>query len=162
MLRENELNFVLDDDIQTFIKAIEKMCRSGIGGVTDDIMVRCHTKDKRYRWLLLTGQLFAQHINTFVIHIVMMDITKRKEAEDRQRISEELFRIAMETDKRAIVIYNVKDNTCHVESHTLYSARFGDTFSNIPESLIDTGVVSTETADELFCFLIAFEKVNQT
>ena len=148
ILRQNELSFVFDEDVPVLLAAMENIC-AGDTGRNVDATVRCRTKDGGYRWLLLTAQLAKRSGDVCVINIVMVDITRRKAAEDRQRITEEMLRIAAETDKRTLITYNVKANTCHVESRNLYSAFFGETFENVPESLIDLGVASSESIADL-------------
>ncbi len=149
LLRRNEMYFVFSEDVPVLLAATERICR-GKPGMTEDTAVRCHTKGGGYRWLLLTGQLVRRAGARCVVYVVMVDITQRKEAEDKQRINGELLRIAAETDKRAIVLYDVKANACRVESRTLYSARYGELYQNVPESLLEAHIASSETAVELY------------
>ena len=145
-LGQNLLYFVFNDDIPVIVSAMEKLCAGEIGASTD-ITLRCHVKDGGYRWLLLTEQLVKKTGTHCVIHIIMMDITQRKKATDEKRISDEMLRIAAETDKRAIILYDVKANTCQVESRNLYSAKYGEVIENIPQTLIDLGVVNAESTE---------------
>ncbi|MDD4075662.1 MAG: diguanylate cyclase, partial [Eubacteriales bacterium] len=148
ILKKNELSFVFEEDAPLLRADTMKICAGEIGNAINST-VRCHTKDGGYRWLLLTGQLAERRGSVCVVKISMVDVTARKEAEDKQRISEEMLRIAAETDKRVLITYDVKANTCHVESRNLYSAKYGETLENIPESLIDTGVASPESIGDL-------------
>ena len=144
LLRRNELSFVLAEDVPILLDATERIC-AATGGEAIDATVRCRTKDGSYRWLLLTGRLAKRQGNRCVIHIAQMDITKRKTAEDRQRISAEMLRIAAETDQRALITYDIKRNRFHVESRHLYSTRYGDTFDNIPDSILALGIVAPDS-----------------
>ncbi len=148
LLRGNEMHFVFEEDVPILLAATAQICDSEMGRAVDST-VRCHTKDGGYRWLLLTGQLVAKRGTVCVINIVLVDITKRKDAEDRQRISEEMLRIAAETDNRALIIYDVKANTCRVESRNLYSAKYGEVLEDVPQSLIDVGIVAPESVVDL-------------
>lgn len=132
LLNGNEMRFVFHEDVPVLIEATAKMCEADAGKPVD-VTIRCHTKDGGYRWLLLTGQLVERRGDICVINIVLVDVTKRKNVEDKLRISEEMLRIAAETDKRALITYDVKANSCHVESRNLYSAKYGETLTNVPE-----------------------------
>lgn len=148
ILKHNELSFVFEEDAPLLLADTEKICAGEIGGAANST-VRCHTKDGGYRWLLLTGQLAEKREGVCVVKVSMVDVTARKEAEDKQRISEEMLRVAAETDKRVLITYDAKANTCHVESRNLYAAKYGETLENIPESLIDTGVAAPESIADL-------------
>ncbi len=157
LLRENEMHFVFDEDVQTLIDATRAIC-AGEARKPVDSIVRCRTKDGGYRWLLLTGQLVSRRGSLCDITVVLVDITERKNAEDRQRISGDMLRIAAETDKRTIITYDVKANTCHFESRNLYSAKYGEMLEDVPQSLIDVGIVAQESTADV-CAL--FERIRR-
>ena len=144
----DELRLVFDEDRPALVEALTKICQSG-EGVPESVEIRCHTKEGGYRWLMMTGKLAQRNGNICTVNVVQVDITKRKIALDRQRISEEMFRIAAEADNRAVVIFDVKAGSCRVESRMLFSAKYGEIFENVPESLIEKGIVSSESADTL-------------
>lgn len=148
ILKENELSFVFEEDRKILTADTLRVCRGEIGESVSSV-VRCHTKDGGYRWLLLTAQLSERRNDICIVIIAMMDITAMKETEDKLRISEEMLRIAADNDKRLLVTYDVKSNTCQIESHTLYSAKYGEVLDDIPNSLINLGIVSLESAAEL-------------
>ncbi len=148
LLKNNEMHFVFDEDVPVLLEATKRICESD-GGEAVDAAVRCHVKDGGYRWLLLTGRLNHRRGGICVLNIVMVDITNRKLAEDRLRISDEILRIAAETDKRAIITYDIKRGACRVESRNLYSARFGEIIEGAPDSLIERGIVSPESAENI-------------
>ncbi|MDD3921001.1 MAG: diguanylate cyclase, partial [Eubacteriales bacterium] len=148
IIKENETSFVFEEDVPVMLADIVKICAGDIG-TSKNTTIRCHTKDGGYRWLLLTGQLAEKRGDTCVLKVSLVDITARKDAEDRQRIGEEMLRLAAETDKRALITYDVKANACHVESRNLYSAGFGETLTSIPESLIERKIVAQESVAEL-------------
>ena len=153
MLKKNEMAFVFNEDIPQLLSDTEKICFSE-EGASVDMTIRCHTKDGGFRWLLLTGQLAHRRGDMCVVHIALVDITVRKEAIDRQRINEEMLRIAAETDKRAMIVYDVKNDRCRVESRTLFSAVYGENLNNIPQAIIDRGIVALDSVDEL-CAMFA-------
>ncbi len=148
IIQGNEMGMVFEEDIPNLVSDTLRICRGDIG-FSANSTVRCHTKSGGYRWLLLTGQLAERRGRVCVVKISMVDVTELREAEDSVRMSEEMFRLAAETDKRALVIFDVKANTCLVESHSLYSAKYGELLENIPQSLLDTGIASPECATEL-------------
>lgn len=148
LLQGDEMHFVFDEDAPILLNATERICAGEIGNRVEST-VRCHVRDGGYRWLMLTGQLSDRREHLCTINIVLIDITKRKEAEDKQRISEEMLRVAAETDQRAIIIYDIKANACRIESHNLYSAAYGETLRDVPSSLINSGIVARESVDEL-------------
>lgn len=147
-LRKAPMGFLFDEDVASVIDVAEQACHGEIG-VTVSCTVRCHTKGGGYRWLLLTGKLVDRQDDICTINIVLVDTTSKKEAEDQQRISEEMLRIAAETDKRAIIVYDVKANACHVESRNLFCAKYRETIENIPQSLIELGIAEQDSIDEL-------------
>lgn len=148
LLKNNEMGFVFEEDAPILLSDTKSICEGEIGNSISST-VRCHTKDGGHRWLLLTGQLAEKRGNICVVKVSMVDITARKEAEDKRRISEEMLRIAAETDKRVIILYDVKANTCHVESRNLFCAQYGETICNIPESLVELGIAERDSVDEL-------------
>lgn len=147
-LQNNRMSFVFDEDVDRVFDVAEQVC-SGEIGATGSCTVRCHTKGGGYRWLLLTGQLVEQQGDTCILNIVLVDTTPRKEAEDKLRVNEEMLRIAAETDRRVLVTYDVKANTCYVGSNSLFSAKHGELFENIPESLLERGITAPESDDDL-------------
>ncbi len=147
-LLQNRMGFIYDEDIDSIINVAVQVC-SGELGTTGSGVARCATKAGGYRWLLLTGQLVERRNDICTINIVQVDITPRKDAEDRLRVNEEMLRIAAETDRRALVTYDIKKNICHVGSNSLFSAKYGESFANVPDSLLKKGVVAAESVSEL-------------
>ena len=148
LLKGNELGFIFEEDIPVLLADAQRICAGGLG-TAETSMLRCRTKGGGYRWLLLTGQLTERRGSLCVITVAMVDVTPRKEAEDRLRINEELFRTAAETDRRTVVIYDVKAETFQVKSPNLYSARYDDILKNVPDSMIEAGIVAPESAADL-------------
>ena len=147
-LRDNRTGFVFDEDIADVLDVAERVCHGKIGD-TGSCTVRCHIKDCGYFWLFLTGQLVELKNDICVINLVSVDTTSRKNTEDKLRINEEMLRIAAETDKRALITYDVKNNSCDVGSNSLFSAEYGETFRNVPDSLLARGIAAPESGDEL-------------
>lgn len=156
MLKSNEMGLVFDEDAPSLLTQIRLLCEGNIGD-TGTSTIRSHTKDGGYRWLLLTGQFAEKRDNKCIFKISMVDVTARKEAEESSRISEEMLRIAAETDKRAIIIFDVKANTCRVESRNLFSAKYGMIIENVPESLIELGITAPDSIVE---FSALFDRIR--
>lgn len=156
LLKKNKMAFVFDDDIPTLQADTERICAGEIGASVDSV-VRCRTKGGELRWLLLTGQLVQRRGDICMINIAVVDVTARQEAADRQRINEEMLRIAAETDKRAMTVFDVKNSSCRVESRALFSSKYGETFDNVPQSIIDRGVLAPDSVNE---FRSLFERIR--
>lgn len=156
LLKKNQMFFAFEEDLTPLRAFTARICAGDIGN-SEDITVRCRTKDGGYRWLLLTAQLVQKNDNRCIISMSQVDVTERKKAIDRQRIGEEMLRIAAETDKRAIILYDVKANTCLVESRNLYCAKYGETIENIPDALIELGIAEADSIGELVSL---FDKIR--
>lgn len=148
LLSRDQFYFAYKEDVPALCAFVAQVCRGEIGH-TQDIPLRCRTKDGGYRWLLLTCLLVQKHADHCILSVSQVDITERKKAIDRQRISEDMLRIAAENDKRALITYDVKANTCRVESRTLYAGHFGETISDIPNTLIKRQVVAPDSVADL-------------
>ena len=121
-----------------------------VPGESKTLKYRALRRDGRRIWLKVDISIMRfSDVDMPVQLSVFEDITDAVEAEDKLRVNEEMLRIAAESDKRALVTYDVKANACYVGSSSLFSAKFGEVFSDVPDSLLEKGVTAPESADEL-------------
>lgn len=81
------------------------------------------------------------------ITVVMIDITDRKRAEEKLRISEEEYRIATQHSNKLIIRLDVQTRTIYRQSDN--SPVFGvpSVIENVPDSIISSGMVAPDSVD---------------
>ena len=93
-------------------------------------------------WLLSRFRYLPEHQSLVA---VVFDITSRKEMEERLRISEEEYRVAAEQGGNHIIRYDIKSKT---EYRTQKTSNFLGTplvVANVPDSVIASGAIATES-----------------
>lgn len=89
------------------------------------------------------------------INAVMIDITDRKLADDKLRISEEEYRLATQHSNKLIVRLDIRSRTSYRQPDT--SSIFGvpPVVENVPESIVETGAIAVESEETFKAFFDA-------
>jgi diguanylate cyclase (GGDEF)-like protein/PAS domain S-box-containing protein len=83
------------------------------------------------------------------ITVVMIDITDRKRAEEKLRISEEEYRIATQHSNKLIVRLDVQTKTTYRQADTPSVFGVPNVAENVPESIIASGMVAPDSVETL-------------
>jgi diguanylate cyclase (GGDEF)-like protein/PAS domain S-box-containing protein len=137
---------VLPDDLLR-LKEQRKRCLEEQRSIFETEARHIHM-DGRMIWILARYQV--NYDNGGEITAVMIDITDRKVMEEQLRIREEEYRIATQHSDKTILRYDMSSRTIY--RHPGVKNQFGAPLlmENVPEVLIEMGVIAQESED-VFC-----------
>ncbi|MEG0751181.1 MAG: diguanylate cyclase [Oscillospiraceae bacterium] len=75
----------------------------------------------------------------------MIDITDRKTIDEQLRMREEEYRIAVAQSEKYILRYDIETKTIHQQHSSAELFGLEDCIQNVPESVIDSGVIAPES-----------------
>lgn len=110
-------------------------------------VMRVVTGKGNIRYILCSGRF--EHVeNKVIMNGVVMDITKQKEVEEALRESEEKFRIATENSDVVFwsYLYDQKEIVQTSSSKCVYG--YDAVIKNVPESLVESGYIRSDSAEE--------------
>ncbi|MDO4561857.1 MAG: PAS domain-containing protein [bacterium] len=148
MFTEDPLCLVLPEDRPGILEAVERLKSGGEMLCT----YRCLTAGGDCRWFDLKGSIAERRGDTFIVNVVQFDVTERKEAEERLRISEELFRVAASTGERTIARYDIKSGIYYYGERKLFSLGFGEKIENVPRVFVEKKIILPECVAEYLAF----------
>jgi diguanylate cyclase (GGDEF)-like protein/PAS domain S-box-containing protein len=79
------------------------------------------------------------------ISAVMIDITDRKNMEEKLRISEEEYRIATLHSNKLILRYDIKTRTCYCQEDTKLISGLKAVLENVPDSFLESGIIAQDS-----------------
>ncbi len=132
------------------------------GSQSFDYAYRARSKDGGYRWINLRGNVSERHDDTVVVNAVKFDVTEQRQGEERLRIREEEYRLAILHAGRLIYRYAHRDNAIDMPPDT--AALFGlpTRIANMPQGVIDTGVIAPESLDVFTAFYQSMQRGDRT
>ncbi len=118
-------------------------------------------RDKKTRWIKC-GFSVAQSGDETILISISYDVTLEKNLERELLISDERLRIVLKQSKTSIWEYDINKRTLVQTQYSQESEQLVATSKNVPESLIENGVIHPESAEdirELYARLSYGEKV---
>lgn len=85
IVADDPLAFVHEEDRPGVSAMIHAFVQHKIDGHANGCTYRCRTRDGNYRWMSMKSVLTAIDEERFMVHIIQLDITEQKEAENQQR-----------------------------------------------------------------------------
>lgn len=118
---------------------------------------RIARRDGTLLWALVSGTFVNKKAGRAVVCVVL-DITERKKMEEKLRINEERFRIALAQIDSTIFDYDIKTRVM------IHADKSGEKYGiahrteNVPHSLVENGVIHPETVET---FLEMYRRIRQ-
>ncbi|MEG0598370.1 MAG: PAS domain-containing protein, partial [Oscillospiraceae bacterium] len=100
--------FAFPEDLE-FLQG--KIAEVAAGGNSVDCVYRHRTKSGGYRWLNVRGTVSDRWGDVVRVNAVLLDITEAKEAEDRLRIRDEEYSLAIRQSGKVVYRYTVADKS---------------------------------------------------
>lgn len=107
-------------------------------------------------WVSSKGRRFVDESGIEKVLWVAVDVTDMKEAEQRLRISEERYRIAVQNTENIIFDFEVNGRILHHSAQMEKIFGVKNAMMNAPESVIKQGVVAEESTEQ---FRMCFQKI---
>ncbi|MEG0590523.1 MAG: diguanylate cyclase [Lachnospiraceae bacterium] len=130
----------------------EKMAQVVAGNDTIDYIYRVHTKNEGYRWLNLRGSVVERLTGMIRVNAVLFDITKTKESEEKLRIRDEEYSLAIAQSGKTVYRYTLADKTAYMLQKTENIFGVLPFLTNVPDSIIERGMIAPESVEDLFAF----------
>lgn len=144
---------VLDDSAEVEIE-IHNQLRHGD---TFTVEYRIQKKNGEIIWVLDRGTLIKNKGEEVKVQCLLVDITKQKEIEIQLKISEKRYEIAVEYAGITMYEYNVVTNELILIDSDAQIFGTQKIIPNGPETLVETGVVDAEYAEE---FLEMYRRIK--
>lgn len=132
---DNLRGFVLDEDYGTAFRSVLPIKADSPQNIEQEFRV-C-AKDGSVAWLYEKGRLMELN-GERVYLVVFVNITQRKEIEERLRVSEEEIRLAMEQMGRVICLYDIKTHMLTMPAAYVKKHGFSSNRLKLPECLEKT------------------------
>ena len=87
----------------------------------------------------------------------VVDITDRKLMEERLHISEEEYRIAVAQSEKYILRYDIQTRMIYLQTQTAEFFGLEETVKNVPESIIEMGMIAPESMESYRSFYEAMQ-----
>lgn len=130
--------------------------------ITRELEENIANKAKRtvleYRIRRRDGSIAWVHVNAGITHLqdgplvligMVMDITERRELEDRLRRTEQLFKIVRKHTRLTMWEFDVRNRRIIQTMESQATHGFEKIIENVPESLIESGYVHPESAETM-------------
>lgn len=108
------------------------------------IEARVLTASGEYRWMLIR---FSADWQRSIATCVILDISARKAAEEKLRMSEEESRIALEQSDKDIFRYDIAEKRLEKRSRLSDKEAEKSVSENIPESAVQKGIIAPESIE---------------
>lgn len=116
--------------------------------VSYELEFRVKHKEGHYIWLGEKARLIEDDQGRRAHLIVAYDITENKKAQEELLIQEEEFRIASLQNNKIVYRYNIQENTIQASKDVIDRIGFTKYQENIPESIIQAGIIHEEGLEE--------------
>ncbi|NCC43893.1 MAG: PAS domain-containing protein [Clostridia bacterium] len=127
-----------------------------------EIELSLETKNRRKRTILAKFYLDRGE-NTITANII--DITERKRMEERLRVSEERYRLALTQSGKVFFSFDVSTRTMHLSEELAHLFGIPSEIDNMPDNFITQGLLETESVEKYCQFverIYAGEKSGDT
>lgn len=134
---------VFEEDRHILRERVAAMARDG---EPINCSYRIHTKSGGFKWVNLRGSVSDRYADRVIFNAVILDVTEQKEAEEKLRLSEELYRLALEHAGCVIMRYDIADRSLNMtpEIAAMFAAG-SEKVTDVPCSPVRRGLVSRES-----------------
>lgn len=136
--------FLCADQVVTEAEQVNQLRRRQIAAGIYSFELETQEVDRFGRSIWMLNRLTYQP-DSDEIFGTMIDITDRKRAEERLHVSEEEYRLAAEQSDNAIVRYDLRTRTLYQPAETAAIFGLKTEQENMPQALLETGVITPET-----------------
>ncbi|MEG2082717.1 MAG: diguanylate cyclase, partial [Oscillospiraceae bacterium] len=157
--RTNMAQFTFQEDLAAIHTKLEQIAR---GEDTVECVYRHRTKNGGYRWLTVRGTVADRWGEIIRINAVLLDITEEKEAEEKLRIRDEEYSLAIKHSGKIVYRYTIADKSVHMLQKSTDPFGFPDFAENVPQSIVALGIFAPESIDDLVGFYDDISKGEKT
>lgn len=130
-------------------------------GGTESCIYRCHTKDGSCRWFSQRAIIAEKRGDTYVINVVLYDITDQKSIEQQLRRSEEEYRLATLHSNVAIGRYDISTGKLSISPKTIEKFDVPAEMSSVPDGPVEDGSISPDTIPAYEAFFDRIRRGNK-
>lgn len=116
-------------------------------------------KDGEIVWILSRYRMDPNKSGN--ITVAMIDITDRKQTEEKLRISEEEYRIATRHSNKLIFRYDIHTKTLYSQFDKPSIYGLGNIVENVPDSIIASGIISRDSVEAFKRFFDSISSGNR-
>ncbi|MEG0270271.1 MAG: sensor domain-containing diguanylate cyclase [Clostridia bacterium] len=150
-ISKNRLSsMMLEEDMQSLRPKIQALLSPSANSI--DCVYRHRTKQGGYRWLNARGTVADRLGDTIRVNAVLLDITDQKKAEDKLRIRDEEYRLAIAQSGKVVYRYTVSDKSVYMLQKDVDLFGFPSSAQNVPESIIALHIFAPESEGDLADF----------
>lgn len=148
---------VLSEDLPTMKDKIKKNFAVSLSRFETE--ARHVKKDGEIIWILARYRMDPNKSGE--ITIAMIDITDRKQTEEKLRISEEEYRIATRHSSKLIIRYDILTKTMYSQSDKPSILGLANVAENVPDSIIASGLISRDSVEAFKRFFKSISRGNR-
>ncbi len=141
------MRLVMEEDRNKMRSSIQEQLRAGSNIEVEHRIVR---KDGEIIWVLMKGRQMRELSANVQICCVIIDITKSKETENRLRISEERYKIALEQSEQIVFDYDIQSKTIYFSEQTAFRFKLPVKLQNVPECFLKAGLIGENSRRSVF------------
>ncbi|MEG2453034.1 MAG: diguanylate cyclase [Clostridium sp.] len=140
----------------------EKITQVVAGNPAIDCVYRVRTKHGNCRWINLRGIVTERRGGIICANAVLLDITDSKIAEEKLRIRDEEYSLAIGQSGKTIYRYTIADQSVYLLQKADDVFDFLPYVKNVPESLIQKGFIAPESIRDFTAFYEAIDRGEKT
>ncbi|MEG0780400.1 MAG: PAS domain-containing protein, partial [Oscillospiraceae bacterium] len=159
-LAETNIAYFVWEEDRTLLRS--KIAELGTDAGTVDCVYRHRTKSGGYRWLNIRGTVADRWGDSVRINAVLLDITESKELEEKLRIRDQEYSLAIAQSGKAVYRYTVADQSVYMLQKAANPFEFPIKAENVPESLIALDLIAPESVDDFVGFYAAISRGEKT
>ncbi|MDO5563179.1 MAG: diguanylate cyclase [Synergistaceae bacterium] len=143
---------VFEEDKPTIIKFIKTILSGAKLGEPLEYIYRVHVNGGGAKWVDHRAIPTERRGDTVVVNSVLYDITKQKETEEKLRMSEEQYRLAMAHNGNYICRYDVADKSVNMSPDVAAEFSMPERVTNVPYAPVKSGSIAPESAEDYIKF----------
>ena len=156
---EDTMALIFPEDIAV----IHENVRAVLAGADSfEYTYRAHCKGGGYRWISLRGTVLDRRGDTVVVNAVKFDETERVETEETLRMSEELYRLALEHSGNIIARYDIADRSVNMTPHVAAIFAMPEKVTDVPYGPVRQGSIHPDSADAYIGFYEAIMRGDKS
>ncbi|MEG2199344.1 MAG: PAS domain-containing protein, partial [Anaerovorax sp.] len=149
MTKDNFLDMIFEEDLPLLRDKIHQVI---VGSSAIDCVYRLRTKSGGYRWMNLRGTVADRRDDMIRVNAVLFDITDAKESEEKLRIRDEEYSLAIKQSGKRVYRYTLSDRSLYMLQKSIDLFELSSYEKNVPARIVELGFIAPESVNDCMAF----------
>ncbi|MEG0836292.1 MAG: PAS domain-containing protein, partial [Christensenellaceae bacterium] len=149
MTKDNFLDMIFEEDLPLLRDKIHQVI---VGSSAIDCVYRLRTKSDGYRWMNLRGTVADRRDDMIRVNAVLFDITDAKESEEKLRIRDEEYSLAIKQSGKRVYRYTLSDRSLYMLQKSIDLFELSSYEKNVPARIVELGFIAPESVNDCMAF----------